>query len=374
MNDKTRFASLAISIPTYKRPWLLDQLLTDLSHQSCHPDILIIVDGEPASGDVLTVLRNHERQVPWTIVYVPSNHPNLPYQRYLGWRVAKQHNCEILLYLDDDLRIPQSRAIELLITPLAWDSKGIVGVTCPIRQDFNTPIGKEIRHHQYQGKNGESPFLVRWFGNSRKLAPGELTPVGQRRAPSNRGHAYEPVDWLRGGVMTFKMDALRQNSFADSVFAMAELGWGKGEDLILSRCVSFNGKYMYANNVVVEHPNADVPKAYSADAYPLGYGDAYSRRLVNDMYRGNSKPSFSDRMALMKTYIGTTALYFCGVLRRPSWYQLAYTTGYLVGAFRGLMQSPTAKRLTPHIRWWEDADMALERVYELPCDFERCQT
>jgi hypothetical protein len=47
---------LCICIPTYKRANLLKLLLEDLARQCCHPETLIIVDGDPESNEVAQIM------------------------------------------------------------------------------------------------------------------------------------------------------------------------------------------------------------------------------------------------------------------------------------------------------------------------------
>ena len=74
--------NLSICICTYKRPELLSLLIDDIFGQSIIPDQLIIVDGDPSSGRVISILATNPCLT--EIYYLPSNHGNLPYQRYLG--------------------------------------------------------------------------------------------------------------------------------------------------------------------------------------------------------------------------------------------------------------------------------------------------
>ena len=96
---------LALCIPTYKRAKLLVELLSDLGRQSMRPAFVTVVVGDPKSGEVLRAFQGYRTGFGFPIRYVPSNHGNLAYQRYLGWRVAADKGCQILVYLDDDLRI-----------------------------------------------------------------------------------------------------------------------------------------------------------------------------------------------------------------------------------------------------------------------------
>ena len=111
-----------------------------------------------------------------------------------------------------------------------------------------------------------------------------------------------------------------------------------------------------------EHPNADLPMAYPYQPYRFGYASAYSRRLLNDYYRGFEAPRLKDRLALVKSYAGTSILNWWHALTAPRAYRFSYAWGYVVGAFRGLIQKPTAQSLTPHIDWWGDAEVALNNM------------
>jgi hypothetical protein len=88
---------LAVCIPTYRRPHLLRLLLGDLGLQTVSIDRLIVVDGDPSSAGVRTTIETLPG-VARELLYVPSNHANLPYQRYLGWRAAG--GAGRLLYLE----------------------------------------------------------------------------------------------------------------------------------------------------------------------------------------------------------------------------------------------------------------------------------
>ncbi len=81
------------------------------------PSGLIIVDGDPSSGKVHDKLKSVRLAA--AVYLVPSNHANLPYQRYLGWRLAKVLNADILLYLDDDLRVDDRAALNLVVGPIS---------------------------------------------------------------------------------------------------------------------------------------------------------------------------------------------------------------------------------------------------------------
>ncbi|MDD3580663.1 MAG: glycosyltransferase [Desulfobacca sp.] len=362
-NPFTLGADYALCICTYKRPLLLLKLLQDVAAQTHSPEAVIIVDGDPASQGVANLLATMDLSVAWRLWYLPSNHANLSYQRYLGYKAARNLNAEVLLYLDDDLRISQPDALEKVLFPLSWDKEEIFGVTATFQMvGYSQQTGTATLWDRQQYNNGGIPLLVRLFGNARKIPPGGLSPAGQRRLPLDQGQDYAPVDWLRGGVMAYSMRALSEDCFSEDLFAMYQLRCGKGEDTFLSRKVRSKGQLLLAFCAQVEHPDDDLPKSYPYQAYRFGYASAYSRRLLNDHYRGFDPPLWKDRFALFKSYLGTTGLNWWRAISGPKKHRFAFAWGYTRGAIRGLVQKPTARNLTPKIDWFRDAEDALHNM------------
>lgn len=351
-----------ICICTYRRPALLSALLYDLSRQTMLPSALIIVDGDPDSGEVLEALRAVEFQNK-RLLYVPSNHANLAYQRYLGWRVASQADMEFLLYLDDDQRIEQPDAVEKVLLPLLNDDQ-VVGVTAYSQTDDSPEKFQNAPILLYQ-RRPPSPnvsCVIRWLGS--KTPPGGLSPSGHRRFPE-RQEEYVSVDWLQGRVMAFRMSALSQDCFSTDLFALTHVHCGMGEDTFLSHRVASKGKMLLAFNATFLHPNDALPNAYPIQARRLGYAISYSRRLLNDNYRWPDPPRVSDRLALLRSYFGNIVLSWGNALLHPARHSFEYALGYTLGAIRGIFQPPSARRLTPDIDWWRDAEEALQHVVEI---------
>lgn len=347
---------VAICIPTFRRPHLLEKLLDDLSGQIWLPETVIVVDGDPGSGEVLRKLQGAPSFEKWRLMYVVSNHANLPYQRYLGYRAAEGH--DLILYLDDDLRVDQKDAVEKVIAPLLDSSTQYVAGTSTIR--FPAPtMGSNAR-----GSRKRTSALAHLFGSARHIAPGGLTPAGHRVLPREDGD-YVRVEWLRGGVMAFRMSAMSDEVFSDDLFALAEVGCGMGEDTYLGLQLRCKGPLYFAHCAVFEHPNADTPKAYPTQRFRKGLADSYSRRFLNDHYRCIASPSGADRWALLKSWFGAALLSWWRGLRGANRGQLAYAAGYTAGFVRGLTVPPRARRLTPGISWRRDAETALAAICEL---------
>jgi len=349
---------LTICICTYQRAQLLNLLLEDISRQTVLPELIVVVDGCP-DGEVIPVLQKMALQSGISFTYLPSNHPNLSYQRYLGWLAAQEISAAYLLYLDDDLRLHQQDAIEKLVGYLQADAQ-VVGVTSVINfGKMDDIFSSQPALADQQSVRNQAYFFLQWFRSAQKVKPGGLSPTGNRFLPIQNGKC-STVQWLRGGVMLFRMSALTLNCFSADLFALDHIRCGKGEDTILSRRVMQFGKLVYAHDVVIDHPNSDIPKTYPTSAYKLAYATAYSRRFLNDHYRTTRQPYFRDRMALLGSYIGNGLINFGRAFVRPRRYRFAYATGYFVGSMRGLIQKPTAKNMAPQINWWADAGQAFD--------------
>ncbi len=351
---------LNVCIPTYKRAPLLQRLLEDISSQTMQPQAVIVVDGDSASGEVLQMLTNAALPRAWRIVYLPSNHANAPYQRYLGWRIASEIGGDVLLYFDDDLRLHQPDALAKVIAPFTWDESDIAGVTAEVQTgDVSRLPGTEAL------RDPRSPLwsaMVKLFGSSARVPPGGLSPVGHRRLPVHEERdGYAVVHWMWGRVMAYRMAMIDQSRFSQDAFAMAHIKCGlTGDDTVLSRDICSGGRILVAFGTGIEHPHDDTPKAYSYQARGLAYAIAYTRRFINDVYRSPAPPTLSDRLALLKNYVGVTAFAWLRAFTSFKAYRFAYAWGYTQGAMRGLIQKPTAENLTPHIDWWADAEEALK--------------
>ena len=354
--------NLAVCIPTYRRPQLLRQLLHDLGRQTVSIDRLIIVDGDPASGEVprtvaAALYRARE------LCYVPSNHANLPYQRFLGWKAAA--GAKSLLYLDDDLRLLHPELHRAADPPAARRPGTSGGNHGRIRRLVSET---ERRRERFPPRSGGRSPPDEAGAPLRKLAPdcaGELSPAGHRRPPVDRNKPYAVVGCLRGGAMAYRMNAITPECFCDALFAMSEHGWGLGEDTLLSRRIGSRGVLLTAFRAGFVHPEGDRTVAYRRTAFGGGYATAYSRRLLNDHYRGFKPPCGADRLALAQSYSANALLAWLHALSRADARAGAFASGYTLGAVRGLLQGPTSGRLCPRIDWQADAEIALSQARTL---------
>ena len=171
------------------------------------------------------------------------------------------------------------------------------------------------------------------------------------------------VDWLRGGAMAFRFEAIQQNPYYPDVFAMGQIRCGLGvDDTFVARWAGQYGRLLFASKAIFHHPNSDDSKAYPAQGYGLGYARAYSRRFLNDHYRILEAPHLVDRLALVRSYGANIILSWYKALISFRQYHYLYAWGYTRGAMRGLIQKPTSKNLTPNIDWMTDAEDALANL------------
>lgn len=340
---------LVVVIPTYKRAGILKDLLIDLLGQTILPDEIIIVDGDPESAEVKSFLLRFQIPIGLNIRYIPSNHANAPYQRYLGAKAAC--NYQWLIFVDDDIRFVQKDVIEKITAPFIWDNRFIVGVTPKIIFSSRVKLLRDQPRRKY----------LEFMRSSFWLSPGKLTPSGDRVPLVDSTDGYDSVEWLRGGVMAYRTDVLLKVIYSEDVFALSHIHCGLGaDDTYLSRCVWAYGELLQANCAIVEHPDPDVSRVYPSNMKQLGYAKAYSRRFLNDHYRLKEMPRFSDRLALAKSYLWAFLINWANAIGTFNKFRLAYALGYTLGILRAVIQSPIARNLTPEINWRVDSEQALE--------------
>lgn len=158
--------------------------------------------------------------------------------------------------------------------------------------------------------------------------------------------------------MAFRRSALGRDSFPNDLFALAAVGCGLGEDLILARRAAARGKLVLASRARFVHPGSDSSRAYAATSRRRAFAHAYSRRLFNDHYRAPEPSRLADRLALLRTWVG-------GSVRRLASGDREEALGYVAGAWKGLVDPPRAARLTPEIDWEAEADCSLAALEDL---------
>ena len=353
-----------ICICTYKRADLLVRLVDQIHQQDVKPIVLIIVDGYPASNEVREKVNTKNYPGIRKIIYVPSNHANLPYQRFLGWLVAIKEDIGCLIYFDDDICLTSTNSIQTLIEPMEKDLH-IVGVTAVVSNGDVSGYNTNEAWVDQRKQSGSPHWFIRFFGSSRKVIPGGVSVVGTRNLPDFQGKPYEEVKWMSGRVMAIRLEKVDKSFFSQDLFAMYELRIGKAEDTFFSRRISTRGKILISFESYIRHPEDDEPQAYPTRSCQYGYAIAYSRKLLNDDCVPFHTPSLANRVPLILNYIGNIFINWLAAVRYPKGYRFSYAWGYMKGAISGITRVPSTKNLTPNIRWMEDAENAVQQHINL---------
>ena len=340
MAKKTR--RLTVAIPTLRRPRLLARMLGELGRQTIRPDRLVVIDGEGGAREVREALERSGWPDRVEMLLIPSARANLPFQRWLARRLAV--DSDALVFFDDDLLLPDPRTVEKLAAALDAASAATCAIRMPPRTlaHFRLPLDR-----------------IAWL---RRKRAGKLSAGGARYFPNDDGRDLAPVEWLRGGVMAFRCEALQPQAFPAALFALAEVGAGMGEELALARCV--RGSIVLVRGLEVEHPGETPSRISPARAEGQGFAVAYSRRLLNDLCRGGS-PRWSDRAALAWSWTGRLAAATLDLAFHRGADRGAFARGYFRGAFEGVVHPPSHARLTPGIDWEAEARRSLEAVVRI---------
>ena len=100
-----RGATVAVIIPTFKRPEMLMKLLMSLRHGKRVPDEVIVVDNDPEGSANPTEIEGLQVQVFHAALGI-----NLSGARNVGWRLA---HADICIFIDDDNEVDPGAVAEL---------------------------------------------------------------------------------------------------------------------------------------------------------------------------------------------------------------------------------------------------------------------
>lgn len=356
-------SALCVCICTYQRTGLLLKLVEDIAGQTLKPKALIVVEGRPSSEETKELLRKVSLKEGLRIIYIASRHPNLAYQRYLGWSAAVQERAGVIAYFDDDLRFQSPHILETLKNRLS--SGSFAGLTA----ETKTGSPEKFKNHsllreQREAKKDFFSKFARRFGAGRNLPPGALSPSGHR-IPPPPGEKEASVSWLQGRVMVYDLRFLTRDCFSEDLFALTHVRCGLGEDTFLSHRVASKGPLCLLRGLDILHPDEDMPNSYPIRPFAFGFATAYSRRLLNDDYRFPETAKCRDRGALLFSYAGNILTAFAKFILSPSRPRILFFLGYAKGVWKGIFFPPKAGTLSPGINWRKDAESDLAKSREL---------
>jgi glycosyltransferase involved in cell wall biosynthesis len=309
-----------VCIPTYRRPAELERCLTALADQTVPPDEIVLSDaaGDDETARVFHAFRNRRL---WALRHCRTSRSGLPWQRW--W--AFQHSTGgIVLFLDDDIRLtPQ--ALEVLMSTyrrmpeIAGAGFAIAYEGCPL------------------GSTQSSRYRERWLGIV-GARPGSITaggisiemPLKQQDGP------IEDVEWISGGAMSFRREALNATAPLDRLFELYDARIGKAEDSLLCSQVRRYGRLVLIPGLFAQHPALDQATRTESpqDGYQKGLLETWGRAHVVRWLGRDSSTAFRAwvRIASLELLRAGRA-----ILQRPSggsrWLRIV---GAVVGIQRAL--------------------------------------
>lgn len=199
-------------IPTYNRPDDLENCLRSVLEQTRAPDELIVVDD--GALEAVPLWESLEASG-IACRYVRKDSPGLTESRNLGVSMA---SGEVIFFLDDDVILEPEYLAEIMKV-YEQDPHGRVGGVggAITNKQPLTPLRRLRRLWNI-------PFLVCGMREGKMLPSGFGTDYGTTSRPLTR---VTDVDFLDGGVCSFRREVFDQMSFTD---AYRRYGFGEDKD------------------------------------------------------------------------------------------------------------------------------------------------
>ncbi len=223
----------SLIIPTYNRPYDLENCLRSILSQTQRPEELIVVD----DGNLESVpLWDELEHAGISCHYVRKDKPGLTESRNLGVSLATQ---DILFFLDDDVILENEYLAEIMKAYSNDPDNNVGGVGGAIT---NKPQLTFIRKAR---RMWNIPFLVCGFNEGKVLPSGFGTDFGTTPYPLMK---TTEVDFLDGGVSSY-----RREIFNEFVFTDAYRKFGFGEDKDFSYRVSRKYRLLFTPKARLVH-------------------------------------------------------------------------------------------------------------------------
>lgn len=263
-----------VIIATYNRKESLNTLVNQILCCSKLPENIIIVDSSEMIDQDIKSLS--------LVKYIKSTHKNQPYQRYIGYLLS---NSEILVYLDDDMRVIDKECFDKILE--LYCNEKIVGVQPNFLYEHNFFDHKmpKSKTRELAKKNMIFKFLKILSGNFEQT-DGKLWLAGIR---GNKPKNKKRIEWFNGPIFSVKKSFIYLN-FNFSLFRLYERKIGKAEDAILGFTVSQSGDIVYLDQKLFSHDDQD-DSMYSLNYFYHALRVAHSRLYLSLEYSRLTKTS-----------------------------------------------------------------------------------
>ena len=231
--DLTEFKP-SIIIPTYNRPSELRNCIKSILNQTIKPFEIIIVD----DGNLSELPFEKEcKDAGIQYRYLKKHKPGLTESRNEGIKLA---TGDIIFFLDDDVVLFPDY-VEEILNIYQSDKRGLIGGVGGLIANSQP---KKLSHRLR--RIVDIFFLVSGFNEGKILPSGFATNFGVKRIPSKK---KMEVDFLSGGVMSFKKEIFKEFSFDNERY----INYGLGEDQDFSYRVSRKYKLIVNPKAMLLH-------------------------------------------------------------------------------------------------------------------------
>lgn len=311
---------ISVCIATHERSLLIETTLEHLAKQTLYPMEIVISDSSIGDTSQKLIEDFAKKHPVLSIKYIRSERRALPWQRWLAFT---QSSGEIILYLDDDVKL-SPKALSTL--QKAYDNQGHnvsgIGFIMTIESE------KKVTHNDN--------FLKNKLYGIYNQAPGTISPGGL--TISHWGlELISPiveVEWLCGGAMSYRRKILENIGPLDNLFILYDEGIGKGEDGILSFEARKYGNLYILTDALAYHPplSKAIRTANSHNGYKKGLLDTWGRAHI---MRWEAKNPLSWRKSSLRYAFLQVFFRVLKVVTQPfkkdNWNQM---WGTLVGLYR----------------------------------------
>ena len=220
----------SLVICTYKRPVAVCSLLGTVSTQTKKPDEILIIDASEDNSTELAISKGNF-DLPVTYVKVPDQHRGLTRQRNYSLGLVNKE-CDIIAFLDDDLRLEPDYFEELLDTyKMCPDAIGVGGIdlksTLYFKKQDRVKYSK-FGYYEIDGwvlKENLRNKARKLFGLMSDLQPGLIPEYSNGRSTLPPSGQIYLVEHFMGGISTY-----RKQLFDNIKFSGYFEGYGLYED------------------------------------------------------------------------------------------------------------------------------------------------
>lgn len=258
---------LSVCIPTHERHALLEQRsLPSILQQKRLPDEVVVADSSAGADVSAFYERWAQRFQPIKFTYLRTERPSVVRNRW----VAFSHSSGDLVFLvDDDMQLTENATAAMEAGFEAYPDVAGIGLKIYYEGSPQRPtIGERFRAWWLRDATSETNSISRGGRSAFGREPAGTNPI--------------PVQWLAGGAMCFRREALSAVGPMPGVDELFSLRIGASDDTILSRQAGLKGRLLLLTQPLAWHPErrTATSTALTHDGWRRGLRDTFTRAHV----------------------------------------------------------------------------------------------